>query len=439
MSERARISPWERAGLWGLVGVIVFFGCFTVYRSAFLSRRMGDSRMMFRAAWMARSGGDLYARQDEYLLHYNYPPLLACLMIPLADPPAGTVAVAIPFPALVGVWYVINTGFLLVGIHLFALAVAPGDPAGSRRWWALRVTPFLVCLPAIGSTMMQGQVTPLLFILIAWSAYLAGRGQGVMSGLMITAAACIKLFPALLFLWPLWQFGRRAMRGALVACAGGLIVIPTIAMGPAKAIEAYHTLYRAMILPALGQPGDDSRHKELFSTNGPHSMSLQSTINNLLHPDRKSRPDRPSPVARYSALAASAALLAVTIWAFRKQPPAESQPLFHGLAWGALTLVMLLACPVTHLHYLMLALPAVLALVAASRGDGIAPSPLVTLALAVHVATVVLAQLPGLEALKDKCLPVVGLLLLWAASCLEGARLTWRQQAEEVRPLARAA
>src|SRR5829696_6281382 len=53
-----RLKGWERCGLGALGLAIVLFGVLTVYRSAGLSRRMGDAGIFFRAGWAARAGGE---------------------------------------------------------------------------------------------------------------------------------------------------------------------------------------------------------------------------------------------------------------------------------------------------------------------------------------------------------------------------------------------
>ena len=95
---------WERWGLWTLLVFFVVFGVLVEYRSAYLRRRMTDLNCYLRASWAVREGGaDLYHVFDDNGWHYNYPPLFAILMTPLADPPPGVkLDYAVPFAFTVG-------------------------------------------------------------------------------------------------------------------------------------------------------------------------------------------------------------------------------------------------------------------------------------------------------------------------------------------------
>src|SRR5436309_10762844 len=92
MSQEARpfgpLRLWERLVLVLFFAGVVAFGGFVEYRSAFLSRRMGDLGCYLRAAWAVRAGVDMYGLTEDNGWHYNYPPLYAILLTPLADPPA---------------------------------------------------------------------------------------------------------------------------------------------------------------------------------------------------------------------------------------------------------------------------------------------------------------------------------------------------------------
>src|SRR5437868_14855724 len=84
----APLRAWEKTCVALLLASAVAFGGFVEYRSAFLSRRMGDLGCYLRAAWAVRAGLDMYGLTEDNGWHYNYPPLYAILLTPLADPPA---------------------------------------------------------------------------------------------------------------------------------------------------------------------------------------------------------------------------------------------------------------------------------------------------------------------------------------------------------------
>jgi len=72
-----------------LAAFFLAFGVLVEYRSVYLRRRMTDLNCYLRASWAVRQGGaDLYHVFDDNGWHYNYPPLFAILLTPLADPPS---------------------------------------------------------------------------------------------------------------------------------------------------------------------------------------------------------------------------------------------------------------------------------------------------------------------------------------------------------------
>src|SRR5262249_44081148 len=155
----------------------------------------------------------------------------ACLFVPFAYPPPGAEPVLVPpLAASIATWYLCGVACLLAGVHLLARALegASGSPPawGGRRWWSLRVVPLLVCLPCIGSTPGKGQVTPLLFLLIAAGITASLRGRRLAFGGWLALAACVKIFPAFLLAAPLWRRDWRALAGAGLGLAFGLVVLP---------------------------------------------------------------------------------------------------------------------------------------------------------------------------------------------------------------------
>src|SRR5438067_8314222 len=109
----AGLSKWERRGLVLLLLALVLFGGLVEMRTAFLKQRLGDLGVFLRAAWAVRAGEDIYEVTDRGRWHYCYPPLLAIVLVPLADPPEGAPATGfVPFAVSAGLWYVLNLLFL---------------------------------------------------------------------------------------------------------------------------------------------------------------------------------------------------------------------------------------------------------------------------------------------------------------------------------------
>src|SRR5438874_4947304 len=109
------VRRWERWALSFLFVAIVVFGALVENKSAFMERRMGDLGCYLRAAWAVRAGVSMYDVVDDNIWHYNYPPLYAILMTPLADPPAEVDhAGFVPYAVSAGIMYILNVLFLVL-------------------------------------------------------------------------------------------------------------------------------------------------------------------------------------------------------------------------------------------------------------------------------------------------------------------------------------
>jgi hypothetical protein len=298
-----------------LGALVIAFGGVTLMRSAFMERRMTDAGVYFRAGWALRVGLDPYAVRDNNWWTYLYPPPLAIVAMPLADPPdarhqvpaeamarhaaehAGTphadeVAPAVtaeglaairrgylPYPVSVVIWYAFGVACLLASCHWIALALerASADPRvraltpAQRRWWVDRTLPLLVCLPAIGSTLSRGQVNIIMLAAIgAMGLALVPRSRPhdaehdstngattngprpIIAGVWLAVAACVKLFPGYLVVHALATGRWRIALGALVGTIGLLVVLPAVVLGPERAAEVNRSFVHAMLLPQLG-------------------------------------------------------------------------------------------------------------------------------------------------------------------------------------------
>jgi hypothetical protein len=409
-----------------LAMVIVGFGVVTEVRSAgMLERRMGDLGCYLRAAWAVRTGGDLYDIHDDNGWHYNYPPLLAILAVPLADAPEGVDrAGLVPYPVSVALWYAGSLLCLFLAVHVLASAlekIAPDpsvrfQPVGCRRWWALRLLPMLACVPPIGSDLVRGQVNLLLLALIC--GMMAGllRGRPWRAGLCLAGAICLKVFPAFLLIYPLWRRDLRCLGGCAIGLVLGLVLIPAAVFGPARAWTHYRTFISVTLAPGMGDHTDDSRDRELTGATSTDTQAFLAVIHNTMHPDPSTRPMWVAPGVRAAHWLLGALLTGITLMvAGRRRPDATPDTV---LVLGALVLLMLLLSPVCHLHYFHLSLPLIMVLLAL-RPDWIGfPKPSVSLALLLGINLIanIVPRLPGMQAPRDLGMVAYATLLLWLAA-----------------------
>jgi hypothetical protein len=277
--------------------------------------------------------------------------------------------------------------------------------------------PVLACLVPIGHTLMRGQTN--LVILLCFCAMMAAllRGRSGRAGWWLAWPICIKVYPAFLLLYPVVRRDWRFLGGAAAGLLVGLVLIPVVALGPARTRDCYRDYYRVTLAPGLGVGDDLSRSGELTHITSTDSQSLLAALHNNLHPDRATRPSDASPTLRMVSYLIGGLMTAVTFWAagWRRTPSGPDIL----LVLGALVLNMLLLCPVCHLHYFCLGLPLVMGLLASFWERRPAPQlsrPLAGL-LAANIVLMILPNLPGLGMLlRERGFALYSALLLWAAA-----------------------
>jgi hypothetical protein len=438
--RQAPLGRGERFALAVFFVVLAVFGVIVEHRSAFQHTRKGDLNVFLRAGWAVRSGADPYAVTDDNGFHYHYPPLLAILAAPLADPPAGVDRTGmIPYSVSAAVCYLLNLLFLAFAVHYLARAlerttegtsVSPSGrlrfdwPVGSRGWWALRMTPILACVIPIGHTLSRGQVNMLLLALFA--GFLADLlyGRRFRAGLWLSSAICVKIIPAYLLLLPLCRRDGRCLTGCAAGLVLGLLVIPLVFLGPARTVDCYREMTRTVLLPGLGSGDDASRADELTNQTATEGQSILTALHNTLHYDLSTRPPKASPELRRISYLIGAALTLTTLAAFgwRRRDDGIDIVQFFGL----LVLNMLLISPVCHLHYFSLLLPLTTALVADhwQKREGVSLGPWLLGILIVNGIGNLLPQLPDMNLFRDCGSAMYGSLLVW----LMGVSVLWRRR-----------
>jgi hypothetical protein len=412
-----RLSRWEVSGLGGLALLFVIFGIVTEWRSAFLQRPMTDLQVYLRAAWAVRTGENIYTITDNNHWHYHYPPLLVILAMPLADaPPNADRTGLLPFSVSVAIWYWLSVVLLIAGVHSLAGALEPHTAPWSPRWWGLRFWPLAVCLSPLLATLVRGQINVMVVALICFAGAAGLRGRSWRSGLWIALAICLKVIPGLLLLYPLRRRDYRCLGGCVLGLVLGMVVVPALWFGPERAVTCYTDWFNVFLRPAFGVETDHARDIELMWIPATDSQSLMAMIHNTLHLDRMTRPFEISPQVRLAHWLSGALLVGVTLLAAR--PAANEHRMRPLLLLGALSLIMLLLSPVSHLHYFCLALPLVMGLIAYDwQRQGTMHVGLgLMLVLVVFFVVNVVPHVPGTDMIRDLGLIGYAAILLWLAS-----------------------
>jgi hypothetical protein len=431
-----KLLPFRPLSLWGRVGVVLLvvgflaFGVLVVLRTALLERHMGDLDCYLRAAWAVRFQPDrIYDIMEDNAWHYNYPPLFAILLTPLADPPFGVDRTGMPsFAVSAAIFYLFNLVCLALAVHVLASALewaspdaaVRGQPRGCRRWWRLRLLPVLVCLPPVAHSLMRGQANLIVLLLLCCAMAALIRGRSWLAGASLAGMACIKIFPAYLLLYPLWRREWRVAAGWVLGLIAGLILVPILVLGPAQTVASYQKLAVVLVGPALHLGQDESRAKELIEATATDSQSFLVVIHNTLHldADRWHRVPEAAPWVRVAHFVLAALFTGLTLAAASRRRMEDGPGVV--LFLGSLTVVMLVSSPVCHTHYFALSLPLVVALVAREwdRAGDMRIRPGLWLLLALQLVGNTLPLVAGLEVFKDAGLALYTALALWATACV---------------------
>ncbi len=353
-----------------MLALIIVFGGIVEMRSAFLTRRMSDLTVFMRAGWAVRSGENIYQVSDERNgWYYVYPPFFAILMAPLAEsPPGHDRSWMVPYPLAVAFWYLFNIALLVWSVNKLAGAleqISPdqelrAQPAFCRRWWALRVLPIYACIIPIGSTLSHGQTNLVILAMLAGMFAAIAQKKPLQAGLWMAGPICMKVFPAFLLIYPLWRRDIRCLAGCALGLGIGLGLLPAAVFGPERTVAYYQEFADLVLLPGLGQPGNQARADTLTDLKATDTQSFMAMMHNAMYLDVYTRPANPSPAVRliHWGLGAGLTLLVCFAAGWRRQANPMADILFLGL----LVMLMMFTSPVCHLPYFAWLVPTVMAL-----------------------------------------------------------------------------
>jgi uncharacterized membrane protein (Fun14 family) len=414
----------ERVVIWALAATIACFGVAVVAHTVFTSRHRTDLGVFLTAGAAIRDQRDIYqvSWHDD---HYLYPPLLAILLSPLtATLPARGEPATIGFALTVAIAYVISIACLLVAIHLLARfleerALPSLEPAAtSRRWWVLRATPIAVMLHSLGRDLQLGQLEEVLLLFLCCSVVSTLRGRSFRGGLWLSAAICLKIFPAFLLIWALVRRDMRFITGAIVGCVIGLVLIPMATLGPQRAIDLNREYASTFLLPAATR-GAVAFNNSTLSMKDIHNFSLLGVFHSAQFLGSVAVPPVPSPPTRLAAAICGVVVLLMTLVPFFSKQ--REQFVDATILFGQLIAVSLLVAPVFQSYHLPLLIPLILGLASAGmqHSGGVYPDRRVLLVFAFFMVANTAASVKGLEPLRDAGLPTLTALALWAQGILE--------------------
>ena len=253
---------------------------------------------------------------------FTYPPFAAVTMLPMA---------LLPWPAAVAISIALSLGASALLLHWLA------GPAVLRerwcRWFAFAVIGCLFALlEPVNDTFSFGQVNLVLVALVFADARLLATGHGKYAGIGIGLAAAVKLTPAL-YIGYLLVTGRRRQAGLATAMAAGATLLAAL-IDPGASRTFWTT--------ALWDTG------RVGSLSYVSNQSLQGVLSRL------------GPYGDSRALWLGCAGAVLAVWAYRCRAAARAGDNLTGFALTGLAAC--LVSPVTWVHHLVWALPALLLL-----------------------------------------------------------------------------
>ncbi|GEM_PF-428546 len=366
IKQKSSLNFFEATFISILCLFFLFFAEVVQIRSAFLSRVMGDADVFFRAGWAARVGKNIYQVTDPNGWHYNYPPLFAITMIPLGDPPPGEDRQGfLPYAISISILYKVSLFCLFVGVFFLAKAYETQFPFlvqnyKEKKWYYLRVFAIVVCLSPIAHTLMRGQVNLFLLMMVCLAIGFQISNRSFLSGVMIAASICLKVFPLFLLIVPVWRKDFRQLAGCLLGLVLGLGVIPVSVMGVENTNVAYADFFKVLIGPSLGVTDDNSRGVELTNLNSTDNHSILAFLHGLEYPDFTKKPAKPSLVIKIVYVLMSGLLLGWMLWI--RGVPKKGSTMEDAHFFALASLLMVLICPISHSPYFVLSLPLVMSL-----------------------------------------------------------------------------
>jgi len=338
---------------------MALFAIFAIVNTANALNKGGDASVFFEGGRRLLDAAPLYEGSSA-AAGFIGPPFQAVFFAPFAAIASVSDATARLL------WHAVNLAALAAGIwcawRVWTIARAdmlrrPGDshrgqsPVTVPAPGALSTAPpfpllfapiFAVLLP-LQTNFEHQNMNALLFALIAGATWQLTAGAAAAAGILIGAAAAIKVFPAILILWLL---ARRMWATALIALAtaAALTLIPLAIYGPASFAELLETFSR------LGSSGWPVR-----GNNQSLVAALDRLTSGVAHEGVRTAAD--APTAAWLFVAAASILIAATGFLIARTRAGAATIAVEA---AAVTTLGVLLSPIAWDHYWTLLFPSFL-------------------------------------------------------------------------------
>ncbi len=257
---------------------------------------------------------------------YKYPPFFALLLTPIAH---------LPIPQALGIWTLINLGFLIVG--LWALLRAHGRRLREAAPSTLALLGLVLLFDPLRETLSSGQMEVALFGLVALSYWALRTGRPGWAGLPLAVAVLLKLYPGVLLLYLLLRREWRAL-----ASFAGVTLVLVLGSLPFTGIEPWQ-VFLTGVLPHNGGV-----------TAWIENQTFGGFVARLLTDRIELEPFPSSPAGTAQLLTAvvivwAVAILGMTAYAVRRGAPPQS--MHYALGFAIFTCVSVLVLPAAWYHY----------------------------------------------------------------------------------------
>lgn len=301
-----------------------------------------DLRIWMEAAheYVRNPALDLYAAHPRYL----YPPFFLTLVAPLTYLPEN-VAVA--------VFQLVKWLALYLSLQL---AWRLCSPRGEDLPPIVAIGSLLLTTRFFGNEIANGNINMFMLLVALGAGWLVARERHVAAGLLVAAAACVKITPALLLVYFAYKRCWRTLLGAAVAVPVCLLLFPGLVFG-------LESNWRNLWGWQAHMLADYLERGEVYSIH--LNQSLTAWLNRMFGPGKALEPDvhlafvvlPPWALMTLRALL-SLGILGVLAWACRRRIAAREQPLAFAAEIGLVQIAMLALSGYSwKAHYVALLLP----------------------------------------------------------------------------------